>query len=235
MISKKFIDQNCEQKKGNGMELLHLQLALIDIVLEGDPLTEYMELKKLIDDKIKILPTILPFINDKNAPPEVPVIQSFDPECGYGINMTRNRVDFMSNKVDKYRIDEFSKYALKIIEKFKNTGIGRIGLISQYSIESENPPRWICEKFLRNEYGVLEEIVVKFNKKEVFDGIQINNLTQFQEALISENGIEKKKVHVLLDINSAQNYTKRTSTSKIANIVKSKIQAVAEMSVGDLT
>lgn len=72
-------------------------------------------------------------------------------------------------------------------------------------------------------------------KKKVFDGIQINNLTQFQEALISENGIEKKKVHVLLDINSAQNYTKRTSTSKIANIVKSKIQAVAEMSVGDLT
>lgn len=209
---------------------IHAQLAVIDIVLTRNPLEEYQEINVLLGNIIDSLPMVLPFENDANFPPEIPIVQSNNKK-GIGINVGKSRVDFLYTISPENNIEDFVEKSKKIINKYKKVGIGRIGIVGQYILDKQNPSKWIKETFLKNIGTTSDEILVRYNNKEKLFGISINKIIQVQEVLANENGVDKKKVHFQIDINTPLNPGNRLSVDKIIQILDAKIPQLKDVTV----
>jgi hypothetical protein len=168
------------------------------------------------------MPMVLPFANDANFPPEIPIVQATN-QKGIGINVGKSRVDFLYAISPENNIEDFVKKSKKIINKYSNVGIGRIGIVGQYILDKQNPSQWIKNTFLKNSDNKSDEILVRYNNKETVSGVSINKIIQVQEVLANENGVEKKKVHIQVDINTPLKLGNKFSGDKIMKILDAKI------------
>jgi hypothetical protein len=209
---------NSEKKMNTEYELVSMHLALIDVPMVNNPHDEYIELNAALGKVIRQAPIVLPFVNDPNIPGNIPVVQAKDTNTGYSINISRSRVDFISALNGSCKIDDFFDYAKKVINNYSNIKFGRLGIVGQFVLDSEEPSLWIKDKFLKNCKNDWKELFIRYNKTEKFDNIVLNNLIQFQEATVRVKGKEEHKVHLQIDVNTPVN-----SAVKVTSNIATKI------------
>jgi hypothetical protein len=215
------------------IKLFQLQLALIDVRFAEGPLEEFLAVNTLIGKPIKATPTVLPFASDPNLPSEIPIVQAGDPTSGYGINVGRSRLDFLMGFEKSNTIDEFIKSADLIIGRYNVGGFGRMGLIIQYFVDQALPTKWIRETFIKNTDPSVEEIMIRFNRKEIYNNMQVNRIVQIQEVGVINNGSETKKAHLQLDINTPVN-GRRLTSDMIISLLRSKVPLIKSKLVGEV-
>ncbi|RJP85617.1 MAG: hypothetical protein C4518_16100 [Desulfobacteraceae bacterium] len=199
---------------------INAQLALIGVTNLGEALQEYLALNDSIGKRIKTTPTILPFGQDPNIPAEIPIVQSRDESSGVGINISRNRVDFLA--FNSGLIDFFS-LSQKIIENYSGRRMSRVGIICQYIVPIPNPSAWIKSIFLNSTLSQVDEPFLRYNKKETLGGNLINRVFQIQEVIATINSKNQQPcAHIQIDINTPLQSSQLIETSMVSSLVNSK-------------
>jgi len=217
-----------------GQRLVSLQIALIDLPLRSDALAEYMALNSILGGLITQTPGVFPLPQGLPVPVDMPIVQANEPSKGVAINISRSRVDYTQAIKSHSDCNEFLIIANKILEYYNSVTIGRFGLIAQYVLEVANPTKWILKTIIQNKWNDWEELLVRFNKKEKFDGIEINNMVQMQEMLMADGGKQQRVVHVQLDINTPAVYVERLTSKDCKALMKFKMESMINLPVEEI-
>jgi hypothetical protein len=193
-------------------KLIQLQLALF--FAENEPRPDKLG-QKITDtslgDVFNQMPIIMPIPLD--APPEIPVVILRSMSDVYSCNISRSRIDFFVKPGEN---DDSNQHLIDFIEHirpfasvvFANRKVNRFGFIGQYMIRTNDPVSKIHGKYLKYNFGDLEELSIRFNKrfKSKNGNLLMNRLIDISKANFTEkNGKEQVGIFIQKDINNVPN------------------------------
>jgi len=173
------------------------------------------------------------------TPSEIPMVMLKSEDGLYSCNLARGRIDFFYNfntneKEWSSILKDFITKAQNLIKFiYKEQEINRFGLIGNFFIDDKNPVWQINNKYIKNNLGELNELLIRYNKVETMYGMTLNNiyhveagfnfLTQTKGVTIQRdiNNVPEEKILSLDSINNTikkciENY----SFEEIKNLVR---------------
>ncbi len=212
-------------------KLIHLQLAIFYKEVETRPDQKFSGLNNAMLNMFDMMPTMLPLPLD--APPEIPLVILKGSENGYSCNIARNRIDLIFNpkKTDQNitsnisdfisKAKAFSKYV------FNNNDNVRFGLISRYFIKDQNPIETIKKKYLKNTFGDLKELNLRFNKGKVQLGIDLNDIIEISSAIEIDNNKQEQGILIQRDINNDPKAGQKISLGKVQELIEHSVKMIS--------
>lgn len=212
-------------------KLIHLQLAIFYKEIELRPDQKFVGLNNAMLNMFDMMPTMLPLPPD--VPPEVPLVILKGSDNGYSCNISRNRIDliFTPKKPDQNitsnisdfisKAKAFSKYV------FDNQENVRVGLISRYFIKNTKPIEAIKKKYLKNSFGDLKELNIRFNKGKVQFGIDLNDIIEISSVVEIENEKETHGILIQRDINNSPKPGQKISIAKVQEVIEGSIKMIS--------
>ena len=159
----------------------------------------------------------------QEIPQEIPVVQARNDSSGVYINIGRRRVDYIFKVKDQSQFIDFEVVAGQLINRYKDSGFIRFGLIVQYLIPQKSPSQWLKDTFFKPSPQNWDEISFQFNRKSNLHGLSVNHIYHFQEVVAETNGIRSKSVLLQIDINTNQLSKIAVPANLAIAIVKDKI------------
>lgn len=205
------------------IKLVELQFAFIDISLLTRPDIEYHELNKKIGNLFNSIPLILPIGDLPQAPPEIPIVQAHEMSLKLRLNIAKNRIDFFKGVETQEDISSAASIAKKIISRYKESGVGRVGIVGKFIVKVESPSKWIKDTFFEGKHTSWSEIGISYNIKSKHNSREINNLINIQEAEANENGTISKCILIQKDINTSPTPIGKIPYDELIKIIDSKI------------
>lgn len=186
--------------------LLQIQFALFyrEIIERPDTLfKKFIEENEEIYDAIPISQNI-----PIGLPVDIPIKVLKSENNKYNCNISRERVDFICQRVDDEESNEdlFSRFNLNLERNIKlilsKTKIKRFGLIATYFIECQNPVETIQTKYTPNLKDKLSELSLNYNKKHNYKNFEINDIINISLGNTVKNGNSNAGIIIQRDINN---------------------------------
>ena len=212
-------------------KLIHLQLALFYKEVELRPDLKFSGLNSAMLNMFDMMPTMLPLPPD--APPEVPLVILKGSTNGYTCNISRNRIDLIYNpqKQDQNATENINDFIskAKVFSKyvFDNQDNVRFGLVSRYFIQNEKPIEAIKKKYLKNSFGDLKELNLRFNKGKFQFGIDLNDIVEISSVIEIVNNKANEGILIQRDINNAPKPGQKISVKKVQEVIESSIKMLS--------
>lgn len=142
------------------------------------------------------------------APGEIPFLQLKSTNDIYQCNVARTRADFFFRMKTDNNHEDFSihkgSFAGSIDALFTlfsgKIGIKRLGYITKHFIAAPDPSNFIKSKFIFREIGSLDELTIRFNKKERKPLFEYNNIINLEPAVLKATN--EQGVLIQRDINT---------------------------------
>lgn len=218
------------------MKLISLQLALFFKDATQRPDIDFSDLPREFPS-FDAIPTTLPI---PQLPVEVPVVMQRSSDGRLHCNIARSRIDLITQRVDEKSNEEILQDFNKIVEQFlkyvlARKNINRFGLICNYFYPTPNPVNAICNKYVKNTIGVIDDLSIRFNKQSFDQSIIINDAVTLNPGSVAF-GAEPEKDGIVIqrDINSQPDQNMVITLEVLRAISHSKSKLITESAVMEL-
>lgn len=187
-------------------KIISLQFALFFRDIVDRPDIEFSDVNANMMNVFDAIPSIMPI--PRELPPDVPMVTQRSESNEYVCNVARSRIDLHFQRVADQRsnaelLNDFNAKVLGFISYvLKKRPVVRFGMICRYFHETPTAVSDIRRKYFFETIGDVEELSLRFNRKTIFDGWNINDIIEISAAdEVSDQGT-KKGIFLQRDINN---------------------------------
>lgn len=131
---------------------------------------------------------------------DFPVAQLSSNDGKWKLNISRLRADIVYTPDEGKIYEEINEEEKKIIEMMKSLSIkareesdmkiSRIANISTFIYRTDKPNEFLRDKFFQEKSGSYSELSIRFNQAINCDGLQCNNIENYQVTKLKKDGEE---------------------------------------------
>lgn len=156
---------------------------------------------------------------------DAPIVQAKSKNGMYDLSIYNMRLDLTIKNFSLKLDDDIIKRHYDLIKSYL---VNRVGFVAHF-IETKENSSQIFKKYLKLDEGA-SEVSIRYNKKSVQNGININDVMNIQDVEFEENGKKQKGVLFVRDINTNPLLKKEISLREILSLYQYSNKLFATMS-----